>query len=157
MHTPLHRRPISACWYVTTPGSAVVYHPVDPDPTHQPTPAPSQNFTCRVLNGLYIWEPMTFSTAGQYEFVAMFYNSASTANGTIPFGVFQGECSVLYCSCTHTLCVYSLSSSPGSLIFSTYAQENRAGIGLGMRLLHVCMTSVICDCTSASIAAHLEH
>ena len=108
MHTPLHRRPISACWYVTTPGSAVVYHPVDPDPIHQPTPAPPQNFTCRVLNGLYIWEPMTFSTAGQYEFVAMFYNSVSTANGTIPFGVVQGECSVLHCLIVHTYFVCSL-------------------------------------------------
>ena len=34
---------------------------------------------------------MTFPTVGEYVFVAVFYNNASKANSTIPFGVVQGE------------------------------------------------------------------
>ena len=107
IHPQNCRRPISACWYVTTPGS-IEYHPVDPDPTPQPTPAPSFNFTCRLMTDAFLWEPMTFPTAGQYVFVAVFYNNASKANSTIPFGVVQGEwflmCTIAFkthCSCTH--------------------------------------------------------
>lgn len=90
VHTHTCRRPISACWYVTTPGS-VTYHPVDPNPTDQPSPAPSHNFTCRVMNDVFLLEPMSFPTAGQYVFVAEFHNSASQANNTVSFEVVQGE------------------------------------------------------------------
>ena len=99
VHTHTCRRPISACWYVTTPGS-VTYHPVDPDPTDQPSPAPSHNFTCRVMNDVFLLEPMSFPTAGQYVFVAEFHNSASQANNTVSFEVVQGEwflvCSIVF-------------------------------------------------------------
>lgn len=99
VHTYTCRRPISACWYVTTPVS-VEYHPVDHDPTDQPTPAPSYNFTCRVMNDVFFLEPMSFPTAGQYVFVAVFHNSASQANNTISFEVVQGEwflvCSIVF-------------------------------------------------------------
>ena len=101
VHPQNCRRPILACWYVTIPGS-IVYHPVDPDPTHQPTPAPSLNFTCRLMTGTSLWEPMTFLTAGQYVFIAVFYNSASKANSTIPFGVVQGEWFLMCTLLMHT-------------------------------------------------------
>ena len=68
-----------------------MYHPIDPEPTHQPTVAPSPVYTCELMNETVLTVYMTFYAVGQYVFVAVFYNYASRTNGTIPFGVIQSE------------------------------------------------------------------
>jgi hypothetical protein len=43
------------------------------------------------MNEMFLLEPMSFPTAGQYVFVAVFYNSASQASDNISFEVVEGE------------------------------------------------------------------
>ena len=84
-----------------------MHHPVDPDPTDHPTTAPSPIYTCKLMNDTVLLVPMTFYMVGQYVFVAVFYNNASIANNTIPFGVIQSEF-VKEITCVHVLVFFKI-------------------------------------------------